>query len=253
MKIQYASDLHLEFPENRKFLKENPLQPVGDVLVLAGDIGYLAEYAQYADFWDYVSANFRETIVAIGNHELYTYFDLADIPDGLVMTIRSNVKVYYNAVVQRDNVGFLVSTLWSKIPMVDAYITEKGVNDFYRIMYKGKRFSYNVFNEEHERCFDFIRKTVSNTPNDRKIVVVTHHVPSFALSSPDFAGSRINGAFTTELGDYIAESKIDYWIYGHSHRNIDRVIGKTQCVSNQLGYISHNEHIDFNNEKIIII
>jgi hypothetical protein len=64
MKIQYASDLHLEFPENRKFLKENPLKPAGDVLVLAGDIGYWAEYALYADFWDYVSANFRETIVA---------------------------------------------------------------------------------------------------------------------------------------------------------------------------------------------
>jgi hypothetical protein len=249
----------LEFPENRKFLKENPLQPVGDVLVLAGDIGYLAEYAQYADFWDYVSANFRETIVAIGNHELYTYFDLADISDGLVSTIRPNVKVYYNAVVQIDNVDFIVSTLWSKIPIVDAYITEKGVNDFYRIMYKGKRLSYNIFNEEHERCLDFIKKSVAScryvacNVSAKKTVVVTHHVPSFELSSPDFAGSRINGAFTTELGDYIADSKIDYWIYGHSHRNIEKTIGNTRCVSNQLGYISHNEHVDFDSGKLILI
>jgi hypothetical protein len=212
----------------------------------------LAEYALYADFWDYVSANFRETIVAIGNHELYTYFDLADIADGLVSTIRPNVKVYYNAVVQIDNVDFIVSTLWSKIPIVNAYITEKGVNDFYRIMYKGKRLSYNIFNEEHERCLDFIRRGVAcNAQNaERKTVVVTHHVPSFELSSPDFAGSRINGAFTTELGDYIADSKIDYWIYGHSHRNIERTIGSTKCVSNQLGYVSHNEHIDFDSGKI---
>jgi predicted phosphodiesterase len=252
MKIQYASDLHLEFPENRKFLKENPLKPAGDVLVLAGDIGYLAEYALYADFWDYVSANFRETIVAIGNHELYTFFDLADIPDGLVSTIRPNVRVYYNAVVQIDNVDFVVSTLWSKIPIADAYIIEKGVNDFYRIMYKGKRLSYNVFNEEHERCLAFIKNAVEKSIAE-KTVVVTHHVPSFELSSPDFAGSRINGAFTTELGDYIAESNIDYWIYGHSHRNIERTIGNTKCVSNQLGYISYNEHINFERGKIIII
>ncbi|MDR1881937.1 MAG: metallophosphoesterase [Prevotella sp.] len=253
MKIQYASDLHLEFPENRKFLQENPLKPVGDVLVLAGDIGYFAEYALYADFWDYVSANFSETIVAIGNHELYTYFDLADISDGLFSTIRPNVKVYYNAVVQIDNVDFIVSTLWSKIPIVDAYLTERSVNDFYRILYKGKRLSYNVFNEEHGRCFDFIRRGVAcNAQNTaRKTVVMTHHVPSFELSSPDFAGSYINGAFATELGNYIAESKIDYWIYGHSHRNIDKTIGNTKCVSNQLGYISHNENISFVQDKYI--
>ncbi len=39
------------------------------------------------------------------------------------------------------------------------------------------------------------------------------------------------------MGLFIAYSNIDYWIYGHSHWNIDRVIGNTKCVSNQLGYL----------------
>ena len=37
MKIQYASDLHLELRENMNYIKSNPLPVVGDILVLAGD------------------------------------------------------------------------------------------------------------------------------------------------------------------------------------------------------------------------
>lgn len=36
MKIQYMSDLHMEFQENSRYLKNNEFPVTGDVLVLAG-------------------------------------------------------------------------------------------------------------------------------------------------------------------------------------------------------------------------
>jgi len=70
MKIQYASDLHLEFRENSRYLHDNPLIPVGDILLLAGDIGYLDDHTyQTHPFWDDVSEKFRQTLVIPGNHE----------------------------------------------------------------------------------------------------------------------------------------------------------------------------------------
>jgi len=98
MKIQYASDLHLEFQENSKFLKENPLVPAGDILVLAGDIDYLYDNKYYREhpFWDYVSENFRETLIVPGNHEFYRSGDVGTIKNGCIAEIRPNVKCYYN-------------------------------------------------------------------------------------------------------------------------------------------------------------
>jgi len=251
MRIQYASDLHLEFSDNTRYLKQNPLKPVGDILILAGDIGYLNDdnYSKHP-FWDWVSDNYRQVIVAVGNHELYKYYDLAKMPHGLVCSIRDNVKCYYDAVVRVENIDFIISTLWAKIRLEDAYLTEHYVSDFRRILYNDEPLTWDNFNREHDKCLNFIQNEVAKSTAEH-IVVVTHHVPSFQLASTDFTGSKINGAFTVELEEYIKHSPIEYWIYGHSHRNIDKIIGNTKCVTNQLGYVSHNEHLSFDLGKII--
>ena len=66
---------------------------------------------------------------------------------------------------------------------------------------------------------------------------------NWTTTIPELCDSFINGAFTVELGDFIANFDIEYWIYGHSHRNIDAHIGDTHILSNQLGYVSHGEHL----------
>lgn len=253
MKIQYASDLHLEFADNWRYLKENPLKVTGDILVLAGDIGYLGDdnYTKHP-FWDWASENYKEVICCMGNHEFYKYFDIATLQDGYCLEIRHNVHSYYNAVVHIDGTDFIVSTLWSEIPLREAYYTEQVVSDFRRILYNGELLTFADFNREHGRCIEFIKKSVRDSTAENKIVV-THHVPSFLMQCPKFEGSLANGAFTVELKDYIKESGTDFWIFGHSHYNVDKIIGKTLCVSNQLGYVFHNEHTSFDHGKYIML
>mgnify|MGYP000162777042 CR=1 FL=1 len=253
MKIQYASDLHLEFADNWRFLRSYPLEVVGDILVLAGDIGYLEDdnYSKHP-FWDWASENYKEVIACMGNHEFYKYYDITSLRDGYCINIRRNVNSYYNAVVPIGDIDLIVSTLWAHIPLEEAYYTEQVINDFRRILYNDELLTFAEFNQEHKRCLAFIKNAVVESKANYK-VVVTHHVPSFMMQCPKFKDSHANGAFTVELADYIEDSNIQYWIYGHSHYNVDKQIGNTLCVSNQLGYVFNDEHLSFQRDKVIEI
>lgn len=249
MKIQLVSDLHLEFAENRTYLEKLPLKVTGDILLIAGDTAYLDlpesgkdTYSRYA-FWNWASEHYQQVVVCFGNHDFYGHYDLASIPDGYCKEIRSNVHAYYNDVVHLNDIDIIVSTLWSHIEPDNAYMTERGVNDFYRIRHNGYRLSADTFNQEHERCLQYVKKAVDGSRAKCKIVL-THHVPTEKCTAPEFRDSLINGAFTVELDDYIAGSSIDYWIYGHSHRSIEAQIGNTHILSNQLGYVSYAEYLE---------
>ncbi|RXE68063.1 metallophosphoesterase [Sangeribacter muris] len=254
MKIQYASDLHLEFGANTSILREHSMEPVGDILVLAGDIGYLGDdVLMKHPFWDWASENFNEVIAIPGNHELYRGFDINELTEGWEQRIRSNVRYVYNKVIHLDETTDLIaSTLWSKISPENGLLTQRNVSDFHCIRDGGKPLGWERFNEEHEKCRDFIERKVRES-NAARIAVATHHVPSFALIADEFKGSPINGAFTSELGNMIADSRIGYWIYGHSHRNIIKRIGNTMCVCNQLGYVRALEHLYFRKDAVITL
>lgn len=243
MRIQYMSDLHLEFQENSRYLKHNELPVTGDVLVLSGDIFYLKDkVAPLTKFWKRASGNYRQVLIVPGNHEYYNYSDVMDQRMQWRWMFRENVGYYQNQVVRIDDTDFVLSTLWSRINPNDEYFVWKGMNDFRQIKFSGKLLQVEEFNLMHKTCIDFIRKSIKESAAAH-IVVVTHHLPTLQVVASHHKGSVLNSAFASEYGELIANSRIDAWIYGHSHTNIDTVIGSTRIICNQMGYVFEDEYL----------
>jgi len=252
LKIQYCSDLHLEFSDNKEFLKDYPLQAKGDILILAGDIIPFAVLNEHNDFLDEVSDKFEAVYWIPGNHEYYR-FDLAKKSGIFNEKIRSNVFLVNNVTLFHNNVRFVFSTMWSKISPANEWKIERNISDFQVIRFNEFRFSTVQFNQLHKEAYHFIEQEI-NKEHMGKTVVVTHHVPTFLNYPKQYKGNTSNEAFTVELFDFIEPSNIDYWIYGHHHNNTPAFkIGKTQMLTNQLGYVRRNEHSDFNSAQIIRI
>ena len=97
MKIQYASDIHLELSDNSRFIKSMPFEVVGDVLVFAGDTGYLRDRTlPNLKFWKWASANYREVLLVPGNHEFYGNGDVLAYGDSWSREILPNVHYHQN-------------------------------------------------------------------------------------------------------------------------------------------------------------
>lgn len=252
MKLQYCSDLHIEFSENKRFLKEHPIIPIADILILAGDVVPFNNMDQHKDFFRFCADHFKETYWTPGNHEYYGY-DITQKSGTFHERIKPNVHLLNNTTIEVEETQLHFSTLWSKISPVHQIQIERGMNDFRVIRYGRYRFSLERFNELHEECMQFLTQSLSSDKHKNQ-VVVTHHVPTLQHYPPQYKGSILNEAFAVELTDFIEEHSPKYWIYGHHHQNTpDFRIGETRLITNQLGYVQMNEHREFNSAKVIEI
>lgn len=248
MTIQYCSDLHLEFYENREFLKENPLQVQGDILLLAGDIIPFPEMDKHKTFFNEMADKFEQVYWIPGNHEYY-HFDAAKKMGMINERIRNNFSLVNNITLHQGKVRFIFSTLWSAISPGNEWDISREMNDFRLIKYNQGRFTTTQYNEFHAEAVNFIKEEV-NKEHEGETFVVTHHVPTLLNYPEQYKGSSLSEGFAVELFNFIESSKIDYWLYGHHHANIPEFrIEKTLLLTNQLGYVNCNEHLHFDTGK----
>ena len=253
MKIQYASDLHLEFAENLSFVERGGMEPVGDVLVLAGDVSYLGDRKMWKwPFWDWCAEHFRETFVVPGNHEFYGGFDIGRTLTDYIQDVRPNVHYLNNKSVVLEDVELFFTTMWTKIDPLKLWSVQQRMNDFRLGKLNGKRFCANDVDDLHQLCMQWLSGALAASTAKHK-VVVTHHCPTMRNEFNSYPGGALNSAFQVDLDAFIEGSEVAYWIYGHTHfgGGSGSMIGQTKLLSNQLGYVLQNEHLSFDGKACI--
>jgi predicted MPP superfamily phosphohydrolase len=234
MRIQYFSDIHLEF-----YKKLPTINITAPILCLAGDIGY-PKTKIYEDFLISLNANIdvQKVFLITGNHEYYN-----NSIDNVDKHIENIIEKYeLNKISFLNNSSeiygeylFVGSTLWSHVNN-KKYLT----NDFKLI----EDMTIDKFNSLHDTAKTYIKNTIE-TNKDKKIILLTHFLPSFQLIHEKYlCYSEYNNCFASNCYDLIQKPVI-LNIYGHTHTPNNTIINNIPCVCNSIGYPGENENSIF--------
>ena len=277
LKIDYVSDLHLEINGSAQDCVK-PRDSEGDILLLVGDITCYRYFkpertdsesrSMKKRFQKFIQDQPHKEIFLIpGNHEYYGfYFEGADKwMDGILRSIDPRLRILQNELIIRNGVAIFGATLWTNMnnynPLTMMAVGN-GMRDFeiiglkrdedvtYEDRHRMGRVFKNRFGTEtayREHCVTMANlRQYYDMFSDMPFVVATHHGPSFKSHSLErFGDTEIKYGYLTEYGDWISDSKIDYWIHGHTHHNVDYKLGNCQVTSAMYGYVGWDrKHYD---------
>lgn len=239
MKISFGSDLHIEFAYLDIENKDN-----ADVLVLAGDI-CVAEHwnlTRCDDFFNKCADEFEHVIYIMGNHEFY-HGDIVKSFEFIKekLSHRKNIHVLNNECLVIDGFKFVCSTLWTDCnnnDVMTASVIRNGMNDYKLIRNGDMKLTPEHTMKLHAESLEFIKREVNN--DDNIIIVVTHHAPSMKSIEQDHIHDfRMNGAYKSDLDEFIEQNDIALYIHGHTHHCVNYMIDTTIVASNQRGYVGY--------------
>jgi Icc-related predicted phosphoesterase len=261
MKIDYCSDLHLEWGYQTL--------PGGEVLVLAGDIcearSLLKDFHstravdrqpgsfRFWDFFEYECAKYQQVFMVMGNHDHYHgRFDRTY--DELNRVLPANLKLLENDTVEYGGVVFCGATLWTDCNRGDpntVWTLKQRMTDYRAIKtHRVETATYGKLSPQdsistHRNSLQYLKETVGKYP-EQPVVVITHHAPSFASIHESYRDEReLNGGYASELGEFILDNpQIEVWVHGHTHHGFDYQIGSTRVVCNPRGYLGQESQTD---------
>ncbi|WAR43507.1 metallophosphoesterase [Methylomonas rapida] len=242
MRINYFSDVHLEFGE------QSLPETNADVVIAAGDIGVFRQGV------DWLKAIKKPVVYVAGNHEFYN----AEYNQVLAMLRQecagSNIQFLEQDLWFFQGVRFLGCTLWTDL-FVDgadkARAIGKTLNDFRKIRFHDDEFNQNHFSELHQESRRWLEKQLAQ-PYAGRTVVVTHHAPT-EWSWIETPNALKKMAYCNDLKWLFHEYEIAAWFHGHVHNLGDYRIADARILSNTRGYLGRREVNGFDINKVIDI
>ncbi len=235
MRIQIASDLHLEMRPNYAPDPVTEFRPVPDrdVLVLAGDIG------THTKAWSFIAQELKRSpvIYVPGNHEYYSWQTHEQTDTAWRSKAKEHADLHYltGQALTLDGVCFWggpwYSDLFGRRDRAHLRHVENSLNDFSTGFDDFGRWTISRHLEEHARQTKLLREHAGLVD-----VVVTHWPPTLHAVAPRFQGDTLNGYFVNDREDLVEEIGAQLWISGHVHDAFRCVAGETLCIGNPAGY-----------------
>lgn len=234
MKIQIASDLHLEMRRNHE-PEVDDFYPVEnrDLLVLAGDIG------TYMNAWSFIEQELRRSpvIYVPGNHEYYCRQTREHIDETWKRKARQNPGLHYliGETATIGGVRFWGAPWYSDLfgNRDRSYLSnvEYAISDFRAAFNDYGRWTIARHLEEHARQTRLLQEQAGQLD-----VAITHWPPTRHAIAQRFEGGELNGYFVNDNEGLVREIGAQAWISGHVHDAYEAMIGGTQVVGNPTGY-----------------
>lgn len=238
MKIQIASDLHIEFLHARfqHFAGVPPLPYAAgaEVLVLAGDIHKKDRALKAFTNWPV------PVIYVHGNHEMYGAHIHQETKKLREAARGTNIHFLESDELILDGVRFLGTTLWTDYAVfgddkVEAAMdmAEKYMTDHKQIRTHYRKFMPKDAREMHLASRAWLKERLDE-PFSGPTVVVTHMGPHPGSITPEYKDDLLTAAYISDLSKLMGKAQL--WIHGHVHANFDYHVNGTRIVTNPRGY-----------------
>jgi predicted phosphodiesterase len=250
MNFQIVSDIHIEYKFTDDSIPINPLSlitPSAENLIFAGDIGSFYKPKILKNFLMGICKYYKKVFYVPGNHEYYTTSNHEVKPmkyllsnfKKLVSDI-TNLTILSASSVCIDDVCIVGCTLWTK-PLISVP----------KFIVRIPSMNTKYYSSLYESELDYLKRMINfSKENCKKLLVITHHCPSFSLITKK-KGDKYISMYASNLDYLLNKNDVHTWVAGHIHKNFDLITENgTRLVSNQLG--KPKDHIkDFVKNKVI--